>query len=373
MNPQFLLEFIRELIVSHLIPITLKLVVIGAILVLITATLSPFETLGWWAGWFGRTRRQKQAAMTVQETFNVKEPEDIDHYVVYLSGIGDISGETLEAKEKGFVDALAKRLPDGAIVKDVFPYAMNNNSLTGHRMFAALWRWIERRKLNGKELLSNLINIRNLFQVAVSADRRYGPIYNYGTAEVIRDGLLRQGYRAGCGKPITLIGFSGGGQIALGAALYLKPMLRAALQIISVGGVFADDPGFADIDHLYHIYSQKDFVPRLGTIFYAGRWPLLPYSPWNKARAEGKITMIPVGPMKHHGKGSYFDGKSYLENGQSHQEHIAEIVASLINSSTGPLLMAAGIQENTPAAKANIENTRSTFRRESTRRSIGKR
>lgn len=52
------------------------------------------------AGWFGRTRRQKQAATTVQETFNVKEPEDIDHYVVYLSGIGDISGETLEAKEE---------------------------------------------------------------------------------------------------------------------------------------------------------------------------------------------------------------------------------------------------------------------------------
>ena len=43
-------------------------------------------------------------------------------------------------------------------------------------------------------------------QVLVSADRCYGPIYNFGTAEVIRDGLLRQGYRVGSGKPVTIIG-----------------------------------------------------------------------------------------------------------------------------------------------------------------------
>jgi len=41
-----------------------------------------------------------------------------------------------------------------------------------------------------------LINLRNLFQVAVSVDHRYGPFYNLGQAENVRDALLAYGYRA---------------------------------------------------------------------------------------------------------------------------------------------------------------------------------
>jgi pimeloyl-ACP methyl ester carboxylesterase len=223
-------------------------------------------------------------------------------------------------------------------VQDVFPYAMNNNGLTSQRLFAALWRWIQQRKLNGKVLLANLINIRNLFQVAVSADRRYGPIYNYGTAEVIQAGLLRRGYKIGHGKPVTLIGYSGGGQIAIGAAAYLKTMLKAPLQVISLGGTFADDPGLVYIDHLFHLYGQKDIAQQLATLLYAGRWPLLRYSTWNQAKSEGRVTMICVGPMRHRGSGGYLDDRSYLPTGQSYQDHSVEIMARLISSSTGPLL-----------------------------------
>jgi pimeloyl-ACP methyl ester carboxylesterase len=262
----------------------------------------------------------------------------VDHYVVYLPGIGEISGEGLDEKEKSFLAGLAAHLPDLEIVKDVFPYAMNNNGLTSQRLFAALWRWIQQRKLNGKVLLANLINIRNLFQVAVSADRRYGPIYNYGTAEVIQAALLRRGYKIGHGKPVTLIGYSGGGQIAIGAATYLKTMLKAPLQVISLGGTFADDPGLVYIDHLYHLYGQKDIAQQLATLLYAGRWPLLRYSTWNQAKAEGRVTMICIGPMRHRGSGGYLDDRSYLPTGQSYQDHSVEIMARLISSSTGPLL-----------------------------------
>lgn len=332
MNPDSLFEFTRHFLLSQLLPAMLSFLVTALVMLVISAVLAPLESLGWWAGWFGQPRETPQRLPLIGDI------DEVDHYVVYLSGIGEISGEGLDEKEKSFLAGLAAHLPDLEIVKDVFPYAMNNNGLTSQRLFAALWRWIQQRKLNGKVLLANLINIRNLFQVAVSADRRYGPIYNYGTAEVIQAALLRRGYKIGHGKPVTLIGYSGGGQIAIGAATYLKTMLKAPLQVISLGGTFADDPGLVYIDHLYHLYGQKDIAQQLATLLYAGRWPLLRYSTWNQAKAEGRVTMICVGPMRHRGSGGYLDDRSYLPTGQSYQDHSVEIMARLISSSTGPLL-----------------------------------
>ena len=183
---------------------------------------------------------------------------------------------------------------------------MTNNGLTGQRMFASLWRWVVKLKLENKQLLVVLVVLRNVFQVAVCADTRYGPVYNYGTAQVILEGLKRHGYQVGSGKMVTILGFSGGVQIALGAATYLQPWLQAPLRIISFGGVMADDPGLLHIDHLYHFYGSKDVVQPLGAIAYAGRWPFLSYSAWNKAREQGKITMIPAGPVMHNDPGGYF-------------------------------------------------------------------
>jgi hypothetical protein len=316
-------------VLSPFLPFIYQLLLLGFIILLIWALLSPFESLGWWAGWFGRPASQDTIAAALKQT----ERPEINHYIVYLSGIGAISGDFLYPEEIAFLDTVAARMPHVAIVKDVFPYAMNNNGLTGQRFFTWLWRWIKKLNLEGRKLLTNLINIRNLFQVAVSADRRYGPIYNYGTAEVIRDGLLRQGYHISSGIPVTLIGYSGGGQISLGAAAYLQPMLNAPLQIISMGGVMADDPGIERVDHLYHLYGTKDPVQKLGAIAYAGRWPLLTYSPWNQAKAEGKITMNAVGPITHNDPGGYFEAK---EGGDvpNYQAHIVDVVTSLIEQQT---------------------------------------
>ena len=61
-----------------------------------------------------------------------------------------------------------------------------------------------------------LINVRNIMQVAVSADPRYGPIYSLGVAKEIARSLARHGYQLGSQKPIFLIGFSGGGQVSVG-------------------------------------------------------------------------------------------------------------------------------------------------------------
>ncbi|GCE13894.1 hypothetical protein [Tengunoibacter tsumagoiensis] len=284
-----------------------QLLILGLILLLVAALWSPFEALGWWAGWFGSRPHQ-----LVERPLD--DPDKVTmQYVVYLSGIGAIGGDFLEREEQAFLDRLQEQLPQIKVVRDVFPYAMNNNGLTGQRFFTMMWRWIKQLKLQNHAVLTNLINIRNMFQVAVSADRRYGPIYNYGTAGVIVDGLLRSGYRMSSGIPVTLLGFSGGVQVALGSATYLKPLLQAPLSIISFGGVMADDPGLEMIEHLYHFRGSRDPVNRLGAIAYAGRWPLLSYSPWNKARRQGKITEISAGPVTHNDPGGYFLPESEQE------------------------------------------------------------
>jgi hypothetical protein len=309
----------------------IHLLEVGMVLLLVVAVLSPFESLEWWAGWFGRPAGKKRA-VPVQEVAATPGMQEAAHYLVYLSGIGAISGDYLEPTEIELYDELAARFPGTAVVKNVFPYAMNNRGLTAHRIFSWLWRAIKRLKIEGKErLLPNLINMRNLFQMFVSADRRYGPIYNYGTAEVIRDELLRQGYRPGSATPVSIIGYSGGGQIALGAATYLKDLLGGApLWIISLGGVMADDPGLDHIEHLCHLYGSRDLVQKIGAIAYAGRWPWFIHSPWNRARAQGKITMIALGPIGHAGSKGYLSATSRLKNGQRFLDRSVEAISEVL-------------------------------------------
>src|SRR5437588_7497712 len=225
----------------------MQLLGIGLILILLMGLLSPLESMGWWAGWSDVDKDKPKVAGTPkdQETQEITGQSEAGHYVVYLSGIGAIAGDFLEKEEIAFLNKVEARVPGTAVVRDVFPYSMNNNGLTGHRPFKALWQWVKELKLKNKLLMSNLVNLRNIFQVLISADRRYGPIYNYGTCGVILDGLRRKGYRVGSSIPVTLIGYSGGGQISVGAATYLGPILKAPIQVISMGGVRADDPGFA--------------------------------------------------------------------------------------------------------------------------------
>ncbi|MEZ4635055.1 MAG: hypothetical protein R2856_08795 [Caldilineaceae bacterium] len=89
---------------------------------------------------------------------------------------------------------------------------MNNLPLTGQPFFAHIWRWALRRKLSRhwlERLAGYLINVRNLWQVAMSIDKRYGPIYNQALAQVLIYTLGRHGYDPAQRRPIILIGYSG--------------------------------------------------------------------------------------------------------------------------------------------------------------------
>lgn len=297
--------------------------------IIITALISPFESLGWWAGWYG----EKEAAPEddVQPQAAIAEPTSARNYLVYLSGIGAITDYSIPQEEIAWLDALVTRIPDTVLVTDVFPYSVTNAGLTSNRAFSGLWRSVEKMRLKNPMAVSALlVNLRNVFQVTVSADPRYGPIYNYGVAQEIVSALKKHGYQAGSGAPVTMLGWSGGGQISIGTATFLKLMLDAPIHVISIGGVMSDDPGIDKVEHIYHYYGDKDPVQGLGGKIYAGRWPLFPNSSWNRAKAEQRISMTSLGPFTHMGKGNYFDWESVDEKGVSHAEIALDAVTGAL-------------------------------------------
>jgi hypothetical protein len=299
------------------------LLVIAVAVLLVMALMSPLESLRWWAGWsddeLATSGPDPQA-----EPAKALPPRGDERYVVWLSGIGSVPGQTEDPFEVAFLSQLRERIPNVVIVDDAFAYSVRDNPLAGKRMLDRVWRSARSGQTTGKPnlALGTAIQLRNTLQVAVSADGRYGPIYNLGLAEAIGKRLAARGYPLGSGKPITLIGYSGGGQVSVGAARYLKMWLDAPITVVSIGGVISADPGMQAVDHLYHLQGQKDPFPAAGKVAFVGRWPLVKYSHWNQAVSAGKVTTIATGPMGHMADSGYF--------GAQHVERTATIVSDLI-------------------------------------------
>lgn len=301
------------------------LVVAGILLWLV---LSPFETLGWWAGWFGDTIYWESPPEA-----DIVRAEGAARYVVFFSGIGRATGETVSYRERTFLAGLEKQFDDAAIVDDIFPYAVNNLALTRHPVVAWLWRVSLFSKSAGVPVAGYLINIRNIMQMLISADRRYGPLFNQGVAEVILNGLMRHGYTTQSTAPIFIIGYSGSGQVAVGASGYVADWVKSPVYVISLGGVFGSDPSLLRIEHLYHLVGSRDVVEPWG-IMSPGRWPFLSTSEWNRAMRQGRITRIRMGAMRHTGRGGYLDAKTILADGRSNLDFTVETVRDLIEEAS---------------------------------------
>nr|WP_300144755.1 hypothetical protein [Propionicimonas sp.] len=297
------------------------------VLLLIVMAVGPLESLGWWSD-----KGAEKAEATVERLraeHATLEAPPYQHYVVYLSGIGAIDGHSRPAEEEPLVAAM-EAIPDTCVVSDVFPYSVNNRGLTAQRPMAGLWKAIEKARVKNPEaLVAMLVNLRNAVQLFVCSDRRYGPTYNIGTAQQILDGLLRQGYRLGSGVPVTLVGWSGGAQISLGAAWYLG-LAKIPLRLISIGGMMSDDYGLDRVEHVDHLRGTKDPFEKLGWIMFAGRWPIAVGSPWSRAVKEGRITVIDLGPMQHNAKEHYFDPNTFAPDGRSYAQVTSDAVVALL-------------------------------------------
>jgi len=302
--------------------------------------ISPLDALSWWAGWRRRPTYQASAAEPIASASGADAPPAASYYFAYLSGIGEASSTWHLPDEVEFVARLGAALPGAVVINDVFPYSVTKQTLGDQGAAGWLWRPIDHiRRHNPDALVGILVNLRNLFQVTVSADPRYGPFFHLGMAAALRDACTAHGYRIGSGQRVVLLGYSGGGQVSIGTAPYLAELLRAPILVISIGGVMASDPGVLSLEHLYHLHGAKDVVQRLGLCF-VGRWPIVKGSAWNQARAEHRITFIGMGPVAHNGPDGYFASER-LPDGPSHLDQTVQMVVDLVRRSprdtTAPL------------------------------------
>jgi hypothetical protein len=307
-----------------------QLLLIAIVLFLIAALLAPLESLGWWAGWSRRWPGPLSLPALPATPAHCTHDEP-PCYLLFLSGVGNMEQDGLSSKEQHFLDLLAARLSGAVIAHDIFPYSAVNNPLTGQRRLRRFWRWVKRaiRRPETKQLFQ-IVALRNVLQVAVSADRRYGPVFNFGVARGMLLSLLRRNYHPGSRTPIFLIGLSGSGQIAVGSGAILHRLLGVPIWVVSVGGVLTSDPSILEIEHVFHLSGSHDHTQYLGTVLYPGCWPIMRGSTWNRALAQGKRTVIPVGPMKHMSHGDYFSRSMLLPSGVPYVEHTVAVIAEVI-------------------------------------------
>lgn len=315
----------------------LDLAKVGLIALLVAALLAPLEALGWWAGWYGDEVDTETEVGVLAEP--LPDTASITRYVVYLDGISQAQYEHLPEVER-FLEALAIALPDDIVlIKGLMSYSVVNQPLTQKRLLSFFWRLADRFQMTASggifgALVGATINIRNVLTVSVSADQRYGPIYNQGTAQVIYNSLLNYGYPANRRIPITLVGYSGGAQMAIGAAPYLKRALKTSIEVISLSGVMSGNQNVLELSHLYHLVGKKDWIEKEGPILFARRWRLFALSYWNRAKRRGKISVISLGAVGHNGATGPYGVEARLPDGRSHLQQTTELVAGLIQGTS---------------------------------------
>jgi hypothetical protein len=315
-------------------------VVLALLGVLVAAAITvPITVLVWWAGW---TRRAAPAAAgapgapsavragasAAPTTVSAAGP-----FLVYFSGVGDISDVYQSRYEDELLDAVRARVGDLVVITDVFGFSVDNLSMTSQRRLGWFWAWVNEirlRKGGPFKRAGLLINLRNILHVSVSADGRYGPVYNYGVAEMTLQSLVRHGYRPGSGVPVTLLGFSGGGQIALATGGYVQATLRAPVQVVTMGGIMNSNHSLRAITRLLLLYGTADRMQMLPDWIFPARWPILKHSDWNRALRAGKIRRTCLGPMGHTKRNSYLDGTVYMPDGRSYRDVTADAIALAI-------------------------------------------
>jgi hypothetical protein len=356
---------------------TIALVAVAALL--IAGALAPLEALGWWAGWYGDPvdEAELDPALDVGveappgppcgedahgiEAARVAAPPAVegapgpggaaggavDPWVVFLSGVHAVDAEGYVRREAALLERLRRSLPRGRVIQ-VFPYSVTDRALTGERVFAGLWRLALRAKTSRRratQMLGFVINLRNVWQVLVSADRRYGPFYNRGSAALIVRALRRRGLAAGGrgdDRPrIVLIGYSGGAQVAAGAAPFVEEATGAVVTVVSLGGVIAADPGLLAAEAVWHLHGRRDRVQRLSAWAFPGRWRLLPWSPWNVARHRGALRTVVIGPCDHTGTGGYLDADARVADGRSYFDVTADVLTAIAAGRSAALPVAA--------------------------------
>ena len=306
-------------------------ILLGVLLLLLFfALLAPTESMRWWATQSPAEAEERADRLAALLTAAKGGEDDKLSYVVYISGVGAFEPEASLAGERPLLEAVRTRLDGIGLVSQIYPYSMTNHGLLEERLSSWWWRIVQRHTAGGPAapLARIIINFLNALQVMVSLDQRYGPLYSLGIANVIWDELLDAGYRPADQRPIVLLSWSGGAQIALGASWYLAAT-GAPVYLISIGGFVDSDPGFDKLTHAWMFKGTRDWVQDVARLF-PGRWPINRKSSWNRALAEGRVTTRTIGPLKHLGRGSYLSQGVKMPDGRTGREITTDTICDTL-------------------------------------------
>lgn len=278
------------------------------LLVPIAGIYSVAGQYAFWNGWLGEL--PDPASMFAEQATSAAKPS-ARCYVVYLDGIHQ-STEQHPPRVAALLAKLAAQLPAGTVlIEAIETYTISPAELAAD----AGSRWFWRRLFALQESHPNplvsgicaaLVQANNVIKVGISADRRYGPILNYELALKVAQRLVEGGLRQGSGQRIVLLGYSGGGEMAMGMADVLQVICRCPVQILTFCGVFSGNQRLSQVAGIAMVVGSRDPVAALGQLLFPGRSPLLPLSNWNKARLAGGVRRQVVAGMGHNGRSGPF-------------------------------------------------------------------
>jgi hypothetical protein len=289
--------------------LSLLLHLIGvSLLILIPASgiYSLITEFAFWEGWLEGLPQPEQLFATVEST-------GARHrcYVVYLDGIHQLERDH-PPRVSAFLELLEQHLENQALlVRGLETYTVMPVALAEDAGSAWFWRRLfalQEQHPNGlmRLLAAVLVQANNVIKVGISSDRRYGPIMNYELALKITLRLAEVGFRPDAGCRVVLVGYSGGAEMAMGVADYLRRITRSPVSIVSFCGVFSGNQVLEQVASITTIVGSQDPVAAFGRIAYPGRSPLLPLSNWNQALRKGGVQRREISGMNHNGASGPF-------------------------------------------------------------------
>jgi hypothetical protein len=279
------------------------------LLVPISGIYSVAGQYAFWNGWLGELPDPAQvfAQGEQQRAATGEAAAAVDRFVVYLDGIHQ-SEQEHPPRVAALLQDLEGQLPAGTLlIQGVQTYTISPAELAADAGSRWFWRRLFLLQENHPNRLVNaicggLVQANNVIKVGISADRRYGPILNYELALKVVQRLVEAGLRQGSGQRIVLLGYSGGGEMAMGMADVLQVLSRCPVQILTCCGVFSGNQRLDQVAGIAMVVGSRDPVAALGPLLFPGRSPLLPFSNWNKARYAGRVTREMVVGMGHNGR-----------------------------------------------------------------------
>ena len=279
--------------------------VIGVLLLVLIPTAGIYSLVSQFAFWEGWIEGLQEPA-TLFDAAPPRAAQTTAHYVVYLDGIHQKESDH-PPRITDFLALLERALgPHTRLLRAIETYTVLPVGLAEDAGSAWFWRRLlslQEQHPNGlvQVLAATLVEANNVIKVGISSDRRYGPILNVELALKVADRLAEAGFHPSSGAPITLLGYSGGGEMAMGMADYLRRICRCPVRIVTFCGVCSGNQELAKVEGITTVVGSRDPMELVGRLAYPGRSPLLPLTRWNKAISAGTVRRTLIPGMTHNG------------------------------------------------------------------------